>query len=120
MRAPLALVFVVLLAAAAPARGATDAGLLRRHAPVLVLAAREAGPPVAVGPFLRGARSARARQAPQRVYGHAVRDGGRLWLQYWFFYPDNPQDRGILRAGDTRATGRCCRSHSAPAIARGP
>jgi hypothetical protein len=93
MRAPLALVFVVLLAAAAPARAATDAGLLRRHAPVLVLDAREPGP------FLRGERSARARRAPPRVYGHAVRDGGRLWLQYWFFYPDNPQDRGILRSG---------------------
>jgi hypothetical protein len=54
---------------------------------------------VAVGPFLRGARGARARAAPPRVYGHAVRDRGRLWLQYWFFYPDNPQDRGILRTG---------------------
>jgi hypothetical protein len=99
MRAPLALVLVVLLAAAAPARAATDADLLRRHAPVLVLDARKPWPPVAVGAFLRGARAARARQAPRRVYGHTVRDGGRLWLQYWFFYPDNPQDRGILRSG---------------------
>lgn len=90
---------LISLAAAQPARGATDAELLRRHAPVLVLDAREPGPPVAVDPFLRGARGARAYLAPPRVYGHAVRDGGRLWLQYWFFYPDNPQDRGIVRSG---------------------
>ncbi|MBW3652102.1 MAG: hypothetical protein KY433_00640 [Actinobacteria bacterium] len=60
---------------------------------------REPGPPVAVDAFLRGARGARARRAPARVYGHAVRDGARRWLQYWFFYPDNPQDRGIVRSG---------------------
>ncbi len=82
-----------------PAGAATGAALLRRHAPVLVLDAREPGPPVAVDAFRRGARGARARAAPPRVYGHAVRDGGRLWLQYWFFYPDNPQDRGIARSG---------------------
>jgi hypothetical protein len=95
------LVFAALLALAAPApgRAATDAGLLRRHAPVLVLDAREPSPPVAVGPFLHGARGERALRGPPRVYGHAVRDGGRLWLQYWLFYPDNPQDRGILRSG---------------------
>jgi len=88
-----------LCVAAPSARAATDAALLRRHAPVLVLDAREPGPPVAVQPFLRGARGAVARHAPPRVYGHAVRDGGRRWLQYWFFYPDNPQDRGIVRTG---------------------
>jgi len=83
-----------------PATAATSAdALLRRHAPVLVLDAREPGPPVAVDRFLRGARGARAQAAPPRVYGHAVDDGGRLWLQYWLFYPDNPQDRGILRSG---------------------
>jgi len=34
------------------------------------------------------------------VYGHLARgsDGSR-WLQYWLFYEDNPQDRGILRTG---------------------
>lgn len=101
-RAIAALVAAALLSApvaAAPARAAGDADLLRRHAPVLVLDAREPGPPVAVDAFLRGARGARARAAPPRAYGHAVRDGGRLWLQYWYFYPDNPQDRGIVRTG---------------------
>lgn len=102
----LALAVALAVAAAAavaqPARAATDAKLLRRHAPVLVLDAREpgrAGGLGSVGPFLRGARGAGARAAPARVYGHAVRDDGRLWLQYWFFYPDNPQDRGIVRSG---------------------
>jgi hypothetical protein len=34
------------------------------------------------------------------VYGRAARDGqGRLWLQYWLFFTDNPQDRGIVRTG---------------------
>jgi aspartyl-tRNA(Asn)/glutamyl-tRNA(Gln) amidotransferase subunit C len=32
-----------------------------------------------------------------------ARDGrgrrGRLWLQYWLFFTDNPQDRGILHTG---------------------
>ena len=28
-----------------------------------------------------------------------VRRGADVWLQYWTFYPDNPQDRGILRTG---------------------
>jgi hypothetical protein len=100
MLALLAAALLGPLVAAVPARAATDAELLRRHAPVLVLDKREPGPPVAVDAFLRGARGAGASAAPARVYGHAVRDvGGRLWLQYWFFYPDNQQDRGIVRSG---------------------
>ena len=95
---PLLLLGSAAAAAATAAATPTDT-LLRRHAPVLVLDAREPGPPVAVEPFLRGARGAAAQAAPARVHGHAVRDGGRLWLQYWLFYPDNPQDRGIVRSG---------------------
>jgi Vacuolar protein sorting-associated protein 62 len=35
-----------------------------------------------------------------RVYGRAARDRqGRPWLQYWLFFTDNPQDRGIVRTG---------------------
>ncbi len=38
------------------------------------------------------------------VYGRAARDGrDRVWLQYWLFFSDNPQDRGIVRTG--RHTG---------------
>ena len=34
------------------------------------------------------------------TYGRAVRGAdGRTWLQYWFLYADNPQDRGIVRTG---------------------
>ena len=101
-RAPLALLGAAALAAlfvATPAQAASGAELLRRHAPLLVLDAREPGPPVAVDAFLRGARGARARAGAPRAYGHAIRDAGRLWLQYWLFYPDNPQDRGIVRSG---------------------
>lgn len=88
-----------VLAVAAPGAGAaTDAELLRRHAPVLVLDAREPSGPVAVDAFLRGARG-RAAGARLRVYGHAVTDGGRRWLQYWLFYPESSQDRGIVRTG---------------------
>jgi phage shock protein A len=95
----LALAALMVRAAAPPAHAASDGERLHRHAPVLVPDAREPAPPVAVDAFLAGARGARARRAPVRAYGHAVRDGGRLWLQCWFFYPDNPQDRGIVRSG---------------------
>jgi hypothetical protein len=38
------------------------------------------------------------------VYGRAAPDGdGGLWLQYWLFFGDNRQDRGIFRTG--RHTG---------------
>lgn len=93
------LLLALVAAPAAHAAPPSPTELLRRHAPVLVLDAREPGGPVSVDAFLRGARGARAQAAPPRVYGHAVREDGRLWLQYWFFYPDNPQDRGIVRAG---------------------
>lgn len=99
---PLALGALLLPAAQASA-GPAEEGLLARHSPTLLLDAREPGGPVAVDAFLAGARGAEAARAPLRVHGHAVRDRGRLWLQYWLFYPDNPQDRGIVRTG--RHTG---------------
>jgi hypothetical protein len=34
-----------------------------------------------------------------RVYGRIATEAGEKWLQYWFFYAYNPQDRGILRTG---------------------
>jgi hypothetical protein len=37
------------------------------------------------------------------VYGRVAHDAGRLWLQYWLFFADNPQDRGVVRTG--RHTG---------------
>ena len=34
-----------------------------------------------------------------RVYGHIAEQDGRTWLQYWMYYADNPQDRGIVKTG---------------------
>ena len=34
------------------------------------------------------------------AYGRSARGSdGRRWLQYWLYYTDNPQDRGIVRTG---------------------
>jgi hypothetical protein len=52
---------------------------------------------------LDGRRAIALRREPTSapvLYGHAVRDGvGRLWLQYWTLWADNPQDRGVLHTG---------------------
>jgi hypothetical protein len=49
-------------------------------------------PPVPVAERLPPGRPA--------VYGRAARDGrGRRWLQYWLFFAQNTQDRGIVRTG---------------------
>ncbi|HEX2129060.1 MAG TPA: hypothetical protein VHF58_07575 [Solirubrobacterales bacterium] len=78
-------------AAAAP----EDRELLERHRPVLRYDASEEyfAQPVSLPPD-----SAEVRRG-DRVYGHVASEAGRLWLQYWFFYAYNPQDRGILRTG---------------------
>jgi hypothetical protein len=60
------------------------------------------GPRAGPGDHLVPARD--ARPGRPLVYGRAARDRrGRLWLQYWVFFTDNPQDRGILHTG--RHTG---------------
>ena len=40
------------------------------------------------------------RDAPDVAYGRSIagRDR-RVWLQYWFLYADNTQDRGVFRTG---------------------
>ena len=44
-------------------------------------------------------RGRKGRRAPV-VYARAATGGdGRSWLQYWVFYEDNAQDRGIARTG---------------------
>jgi hypothetical protein len=80
--------------------------VLREHAPVLHLDAREPDRPRAVEDLvdlpLRGDRVALGPTRPGRdvAYGRVVRGtGGRRWLQYWFLYANNPQDRGIVRTG---------------------
>ena len=104
-------VFVSALAATAlvvPAQAAahTDLELLRRHAPTLHYAAGEQDFATS-GEALTGrvageriALTARTDPLPDVAYGRSVaaRDG-RTYLQYWFLYADNPQDRGIVRTG---------------------
>ena len=96
------------LAVTAPVASAhDDLTLLRRHAPVLHYDKRERDRATSVEaladlPLRGGAVSLRPtpRDAPDVAYGRslAARDGG-VWLQYWFLYARNPQDRGILRTG---------------------
>jgi len=68
---------------------------LERYRPVLRYDSREdyRAQPVTLPPS-----KPRAVEA-DRVYGHIAREGGETWLQYWFFYPYNPQDRGIVDTG---------------------
>jgi hypothetical protein len=77
------------LLAAAPAAD------LDRHRPQLRYDAQESVFASAVD----GSRHRAAPGVPPRVYGHVARERGETWLQYWIFYPSNPQDRGILRTG---------------------
>ena len=81
-----------LLAAAAPGRAA-DARL-ERLAPVLVHDASERFPATSVRGS--GVPGTAGEAAGPVVYGR-VAPGD--WLQYWIWFADNPQDRGILRSG---------------------
>lgn len=95
-------------AAAAPAALAhDDLTLLRRHAPQLHYDDRDRDRATSVEALadlpLRGDAvrlRATPRDAPDVAYGRTIagRDG-RTWLQYWFLYADNPQDRGLFRTG---------------------
>lgn len=46
--------------------------------------------------------STRRPLGTERVYGHRVRERGRVWLQYWLFFSYNGQDRGVVRTGRHR------------------
>jgi hypothetical protein len=81
-----ALLPLVWLILAAPAGAATP---LERHSPVIVHASGEPSP------LGRVAGPGSIQSGNPTVYGRA--DGA--WLQYWLAYPDNPQDRGIVRTG---------------------
>ena len=81
----------------AGAAGATpaDRDLLERHRPLLRYDASEEyfAQPVSLPPES-------AEVVPgDRVYGHVASEAGHRWLQYWFFFAYNPQDRGILHTG---------------------
>lgn len=91
------LLAVVLLAVlAAPAAGEDGAALLQRYAPVIRYdnSERYFAQPVSLPPGSADVRSGDV------VYGHVAEQGAaEIWLQYWFFYAYNPQDRGIVRTG---------------------
>jgi hypothetical protein len=64
-----------------------------RATAVEALTARVEGDRVALEPRTSGA-------SPDVAYGRRVRGSdGRTWLQYWFLYATNTQDRGIVRTG---------------------
>jgi hypothetical protein len=98
-------------AAASPEDPAADEALLRRHAPILRYDSRERLRATAVEAVTDRRLTANGRasdavalhqrpHAPDVVYGRRVAGrGGRVWLQYWMLYADNPQDRGIVRTG---------------------
>jgi hypothetical protein len=73
---------------------ADDAALLRAHRPELRYDRSEHHLPTSIEAWRAG------RPGKPLIYGRSVRwrDGAR-WLQYWIFYADNPQDRGLLRTG---------------------
>ena len=82
------------------AYGERDAALLRRHAPGLVYEPGERqlpvdwrrcrGPDCASAPDDRDLDAHRTRAAGRAtVFTRVVRRRGRLYLQYWFYYPDS-------------------------------
>ena len=85
---------VVLVAVPAQA-GAAGRAALERYRPELRYDSGERHFAQEVSPPGRPAREGGA----ERLYGHVAREGGKRWLQYWLFYRDNPQDRGIFRTG---------------------
>jgi hypothetical protein len=63
-----------------------------RATAVEALTARVEGDAVSLRP--------RTRPLPHVTYARRVRGSdGRTWLQYWFLYATNAQDRGIVRTG---------------------
>ncbi len=69
------------------------------HTPVLVHDSRERYPLASVAAADVSA-PARGRDRRPTVYGRAVAASARAtWLQYWLFYAEQDQDRGILRSG---------------------
>jgi len=72
---------------------------LAAHSPVVVHDSRESSPltSVASSPVTVPGLDVDRRPA---VYGRATAAaGGGTWLQYWLFFRDNDQDRGIVRSG---------------------
>jgi hypothetical protein len=72
---------------------------LAAHAPVIVHDSRERYPLASVATAEVPVPGIGRDRRPT-VYGRAVgASSDTTWLQYWFFYPHQDQDRGILRTG---------------------
>jgi hypothetical protein len=88
---------------AGPPLAAADDERLRNHTPLYRLDRGQSDGPASVreaASLAPGLAPLVAKAAPRaRVYGRTARERGRTYLQYWAFYPDNPQDRGIVRTG---------------------
>jgi len=84
---------------------ATAAGLLAGDpfAPILLLDRDERVLEQGVGGYPVPAPGLPRRPEGPVAYRRIARaPGGGTWRQYWLFYADNPQDRGILRTGRHR------------------
>lgn len=89
----------------APGVSADDRMLLERHRPYVrydhaerlraTAVERMVPEPDRLQPGDRVTTPRNRRGGPDLVYGRVTRP----WLQYWLFYVDNPQDRGIVRTG---------------------
>jgi hypothetical protein len=78
---------------------AAVAGALATFSPVVVHDSREQSPLTAVASASVEAPGRSADRQPT-VYARAASAGDDgMWLQYWFFYARQDQDRGILRTG---------------------
>jgi hypothetical protein len=90
-----ALASLIALVAPTSATGQADEDELKRYRPILRYSDDEEyfAQPVSLPP-----RSAEVRRG-DRVYGHVALEGNDVWLQYWFFYAYNPQDRNPLNTG---------------------
>src|SRR3954454_1673458 len=75
------------------------AGALAAFTPVVVHDSRETSPLTSVADAPVRVRGVDRDRRPA-VYGRAVpAAGGGTWLQYWMFYAQQDQDRGVLRSG---------------------
>jgi hypothetical protein len=91
------IVAAVLLAASTTNAAATtsDTNLLERYRPLLRYDVDERYQAQRVSLPAGSAE----RRIGNRVYGRVASEDGETWLQYWFFYAYNPQDRGIVATG---------------------
>jgi hypothetical protein len=82
---------VVSGASATPSRD-SDGDALRRYAPVLRYTEGEEY-------FAQPASRAARQLDGDVIYGRVAEEAGERWLQYWLFFAQNTQDRGVVGTG---------------------